>query len=82
MSATKITMKMEWQLSRTSILTLLALKLKQTQIPAGISIVPSLSSGFFELCSPTNDCSVKVPPLYLSIFVPLYIESLYSHTVQ
>lgn len=37
---------------------------------------------FFELCSPANGCSVKVPPLYFSIFVPLYIESLYSHTVQ
>lgn len=34
------------------------------------------------LCSPLNGCSVKVPPLYISIFVPLYIESLYSHTAQ
>lgn len=73
---------MEQQLSKTSVLTLLVVKLKQTQIHAGISIVPSLSSVFFELRSPTNDCSVKVPPLYFSIFVPLYIESLYSHTVQ
>lgn len=72
-------MEMEWQLSKTSVL---ALKVKQTQISTGISIVPSLSSEFFEPCSPTNDCSVKVPPLYFSIFVPLYIESLYSHTVQ
>lgn len=59
-----------------------ALKLKWTQIHAGISIVHTLSSTFFELCSPMNGCSVKVPPLYFSIFVPLYIESLYSHTVQ
>lgn len=59
-----------------------ALKLKWTQIQAGISIAHTLSSMFFELCSPVNGCSEKVPPLYFSIFVPLYIESLYSHTVQ
>lgn len=34
------------------------------------------------LCSLVNGRSAKVPPLYISIFVPLYIESLYSHTVQ
>lgn len=57
-------MQIEWQLSKTSVMTLVALKLKQTEIHAGIGIVPSLSSVFFELCLPANDCSVKVPLLY------------------
>lgn len=39
----------------------------------------SISSVF---CSPVNGGPVKVPPLYVSIFVPLYIQSLYSHTVR
>lgn len=45
--------------------------------------VHTLSSMFFELSAhPRMAVKVKVPPLYFSIFVPLYIESLYSHTVQ
>lgn len=63
-------MKMEGQLSKTSVLTLVALKIKQTQIHAGISIVSSLSSVFFELCPPANDCSVKVPLLYFFNLCP------------